>query len=175
MLDLSEVPSECLVLGGGVVACELAQFLARVGSRVTILQRSPRLLKEFSEEASKAVERAMSEEGIEILTGVSLKSFQSLGREQTVVTFESEGQEQQRETGFCFLALGRSPATRGSALTKSGSIFFRADTYGPTSSSKRVFLMSMRPGTAPVHTRSFTSQSAKRDGGLSCLGKKSSL
>ena len=45
----------------------------------------------------------MSEEGIEILTGVSLKSFQSLGQEQTAVAFESEGQEQQRETGFfCF-------------------------------------------------------------------------
>lgn len=120
VLELNEVPSECLVLGGGVVACELAQFLARVGSRVTILQRSPRLLKEFSEEASKAVERAMSEEGIEILTGVSLKSFQSLGQEQTVVTFESEGQEQQRETGFLFLALGRSPATRRLGLDEIG-------------------------------------------------------
>lgn len=111
VLELSKVPSECLVLGGGVVACELAQFLARVGSRVTILQRSQRLLKEFPEEASRSVEQAMSEEGIEILTGVSLKSFESLADEKTAVSFEHEGKEQDRETGFLFLALGRRPAT----------------------------------------------------------------
>ena len=120
VLDLSEVPSECLVLGGGVVACELAQFLARVGSRVTIIQRSSRLLKDFPQEASKVVQRAMSEEGIEILTDASLKSFQPLGREKTVVTFECEGQVRQRETGFLFLALGRVPATRGLAFDEIG-------------------------------------------------------
>ena len=39
VLDLKELPDECIVLGGGVVACELAQFLSRVGSKVTILQK----------------------------------------------------------------------------------------------------------------------------------------
>ena len=120
VLELAEVPPECLVLGGGVVACELAQFLARIGSRVTILQRSPRLLKEFPEEASKAVEQAMREEGIEILTGVSLKAFESLGQENTAVSYEREGKEQSRETGFLFLALGRSPVTRGLAPDEIG-------------------------------------------------------
>jgi pyruvate/2-oxoglutarate dehydrogenase complex dihydrolipoamide dehydrogenase (E3) component len=113
VLELSEVPPECIVLGGGVVACELAQFLARVGSQVTILQRSPRLLKEFPEVASKSVEQAMRDEGIDVRTGVSLKSFESLAEEQTAVSYEHEGKEQSRETGFLFLALGRVPATRG--------------------------------------------------------------
>jgi len=120
VLELSEVPPECLVLGGGVVACELAQFLARVGSQVKILQRSPRLLKEFPEEASRAVEQAMSEEGIEILTGVSLKSFESLAEEKIVVSYEHEGNDQSRSTGFLFLALGRNPATRGLASDEIG-------------------------------------------------------
>jgi pyruvate/2-oxoglutarate dehydrogenase complex dihydrolipoamide dehydrogenase (E3) component len=120
VLELSEIPPECLVLGGGVVACELAQFLARVGSRVTILQRSQRLLKEFPEEASRSVEQAMREEGIEILTGVSLESFESLADEKTAVSFEHEGNEQVRSTGFLFLALGRRPATRGLASDEIG-------------------------------------------------------
>ena len=111
VLDLSEVPPECIVLGGGVVACELAQFLARVGSRVTILQRNHHLLKELPEEASLAVEQAMREDGIELLTEVSLKSFETLSEEKTVVSYEHQGQEHSRETGFLFLALGRSPAS----------------------------------------------------------------
>ena len=120
VLELSEVPPECLVLGGGVVACELAQFLARVGSRVTILQRSPHLLKQFPEEASKAVEQAMSQEGIEILTGVSLKSFDTLADDKIRVSYERQGKEQSRETGFLFLALGRNPATSGLAPDEIG-------------------------------------------------------
>jgi pyruvate/2-oxoglutarate dehydrogenase complex dihydrolipoamide dehydrogenase (E3) component len=120
VLDLTEVPPECIVLGGGVVACELAQFLARVGSRVTILQRSPHLLKELPEEASLAVEQAMREEGIELLTGVSLKSFETLTEEKTVVSYEHQGQEHSRETGFLFLALGRSPASADLCAEETG-------------------------------------------------------
>lgn len=120
VLDLSEVPPECIVLGGGVVACELAQFLARVGSRVTILQRSSHLLKELPEEASLAVEQAMREDGIELLTEVSLKSFETLSEEKTVVSYEHQGQEHNRETDFLFLALGRSPASADLCAEESG-------------------------------------------------------
>ena len=49
VLELDELPESVITLGGGVVACELAQFLARVGTKVTLVQRSPRILKEFSE------------------------------------------------------------------------------------------------------------------------------
>ena len=174
VLDLSEVPSECLVLGGGVVACELAQFLARVGSRVTIIQRSPRLLKEFSEEASKAVERAMSEEGIEILTGVSLKSFQSVGQEQTVVTFESEGQEQAEGNWLFVFGLRASPATRGLGLDEIGidllpSGHVRANEFQQTSLPH----FYAAGDCAGPHEIVHVANPPRRDGGLSCLGKKS--
>ncbi len=110
VLDLSEVPPECIVLGGGVVACELAQFLARVGSRVTILQRSKHLLREFPRDAAMAVETAMRGEGIEILTGVSLDSFITFGEDKVRVCYKREGEVGLKETGFLFLALGRKPA-----------------------------------------------------------------
>ena len=40
MLDLDFVPRSVLVLGGGIVACELAQFLNRIGAKVVLVQRS---------------------------------------------------------------------------------------------------------------------------------------
>ena len=50
-----------MVLGGGIVACELAQFLARVGCRVTQLQRSSQVLKEFSTDAGEVVGQALQD------------------------------------------------------------------------------------------------------------------
>jgi pyruvate/2-oxoglutarate dehydrogenase complex dihydrolipoamide dehydrogenase (E3) component len=66
VLDLDFVPKSVIVLGGGVVACELAQFLRRIGSRVTLVQRSPNILRDHSEDASCVVQKAFVDEGIEL-------------------------------------------------------------------------------------------------------------
>lgn len=120
VLELDSVPPECIVLGGGVVACELAQFLSRIGSKVTLLQRSSSLLKEFPEAASGALQKAMIEEGIKLELGVSLKKFNQLDKNKTRVSYEINGSEKQVETSFLFLALGRSPLTASLNLDKVG-------------------------------------------------------
>ena len=120
VLDLEAVPSECVVLGGGVVACELAQFLSRVGSRVTLLQRSPHLLKEFPREASRTLENAFELEGLELQLGVTFKGFSQIGKECIEVTYEHQGQEKRIQTSFLFLALGREPATFSLNLDNAG-------------------------------------------------------
>ena len=120
VLNLDTVPAECVVLGGGVVACELAQFLSRVGSKVTLLQRSPRLLKEFPEVASEALQAAMTEEGIKLELGVDFKNFNQLDRDQVEVSYQYQGNERQIVTTFLFLALGRVPATNSLDLQNAG-------------------------------------------------------
>jgi len=55
VLALKRVPESVIVLGGGIVACELAQFLRRIGSRVIQIQRSGQILKETSPEAGAVV------------------------------------------------------------------------------------------------------------------------
>jgi pyruvate/2-oxoglutarate dehydrogenase complex dihydrolipoamide dehydrogenase (E3) component len=111
VLDLDYLPEECIVLGGGVVACELAQFLSRVGCEVTQLQRSEHILKGFSSEASTVVEQAFRSEGIDLKTGVSLQSFEHLTDDQIRVDFEQNGKPHSLITRFLFNALGRKPAT----------------------------------------------------------------
>lgn len=120
VLDLDYLPEECVVLGGGVVACELAQFLSRVGCKVTQLQRSKHILKGFSDEASTVVEKAFRTEGIDLLTGVSLQSFEHLKGGATRVSFEHQGQPRHLDTRFLFNALGRKPATAKLGLEKIG-------------------------------------------------------
>jgi pyruvate/2-oxoglutarate dehydrogenase complex dihydrolipoamide dehydrogenase (E3) component len=64
--ETTEVPETLLVLGGGPVGCELAQFFARMGSKVTLAQAAPRLLPRIDPEAAELVEEALREDGIEI-------------------------------------------------------------------------------------------------------------
>lgn len=120
VLDLDYLPEECIVLGGGVVACEMAQFLSRVGCKVTQLQRSEHILKGFSSKASKVIEEAFRSENINLLTGVSLQSFESLAGDQIRVNFLQHGHSHELQTSFLFNAMGRKPATFMLGLDKIG-------------------------------------------------------
>ncbi|HUZ82659.1 MAG TPA: NAD(P)/FAD-dependent oxidoreductase, partial [Gaiellaceae bacterium] len=61
-----DVPGRLVVLGGGPVGCELAQFFQRVGSQVTLVQGDPRLLSRVDADAAELVEEALREDGVEI-------------------------------------------------------------------------------------------------------------
>jgi pyruvate/2-oxoglutarate dehydrogenase complex dihydrolipoamide dehydrogenase (E3) component len=110
ILDLDFLPASVIVLGGGIVACELAQFLRRIGSRVTLIQRSPQLLKDYSPAAAEVIAAALRAEGIEILTGTRLEHVEPIP-EGVRVTFLQDGQRHTREAVHLFNALGRSPNT----------------------------------------------------------------
>ena len=110
VLGLSEVPEEVIVLGGGIVACELAQFLSRVGARVTILQRSNHILKEFPQAASTCIHKKFTEEGIRVKTGVSIENLDQVDEDTIRVDYLYNGVKNSHETKFLFHALGRSPA-----------------------------------------------------------------
>ena len=60
--ETTEVPETLLVLGGGPVGCELAQFFARIGARVTLLQAADRLLPRVDADAAALVEEGLRED-----------------------------------------------------------------------------------------------------------------
>ncbi|MEW5792197.1 MAG: mercury(II) reductase [Pseudomonadota bacterium] len=66
-LEAQQLPKELLVLGGGIVAVELAQAFARLGSQVTIIARSTLLSGEDSELGS-ALADYFQAEGIRVLS-----------------------------------------------------------------------------------------------------------
>ncbi len=119
VLDLDFLPKKVVVLGGGIVACELAQFLRRVGSEVIQIQRSPHILKEFSADAASVIEKKFRDEGIQLYTDTKLKSVQHRDGSFTV-SFEHEGKLISIEAPHVLNALGRRPATDGLGLTAAG-------------------------------------------------------
>ncbi len=119
VLELDFLPESVIVLGGGVVACELAQFLQRIGAVVTQIQRSPRVLKEFSPEASAVVASAFTDGGIELLTDTQLVGVRKT-EEGFIVSFRHDGQVLERRAHHLLNALGREPATAPLALAAAG-------------------------------------------------------
>lgn len=123
ILNLSRVPDSVLVLGGGIVACELVQYLNRIGSRVIQVQRSPQLLREHSPEAAAVVAQAFRDEGIELHTGTAIESVSADEAGKGIaVTFidRATGKRRRRTADHLFNALGREPNTDGLNLAAAG-------------------------------------------------------
>lgn len=128
VLELDFLPGSVIVLGGGVVACELAQFLGRVGSRVIQIQRSPHILKENSVEAARVIMEAFRSEGIELHAGTQLELIEATNDGFAVHFADSSGGR--RVTAQHLVnALGRRPAIdrldladAGVTLTPAGQI-----------------------------------------------------
>lgn len=119
VLDLDFIPPSVIVLGGGIVACELAQFLNRIGSRVTLIQRSPNILRDHSEAASTTVQKAFVDEGIQLFAGTQLEDIRSDSR-GVQVRFQHDGRLITRRAAHLFNALGREPNTAGLNLAAAG-------------------------------------------------------
>ncbi len=64
-----EVPETLVILGGGVVGVELAQAWSSLGSRVTMLEGSPRVIVREEPFASAEVQAALAEAGVDVRTG----------------------------------------------------------------------------------------------------------
>lgn len=119
VLDLDFIPESVIVLGGGIVACELAQFLRRIGAQVTLIQRSPHILRDHSPEASTVVQQAFRDEGIELWAGTRLDQV-SGDAHMVAVRFTHSGESVTKQARYLFNALGRVPNTEGLDLSLAG-------------------------------------------------------
>jgi pyruvate/2-oxoglutarate dehydrogenase complex dihydrolipoamide dehydrogenase (E3) component len=119
VLELDFKPRSVIILGGGIVACELAQFLRRIGTRVCVVQRSARLLRNISSDAAEVVRTAFADEGIEVHTGTEIRSI-ATGKGGASVTFRRKGRTFRRKADHLFNALGREPSTSRLNLQAAG-------------------------------------------------------
>jgi len=118
-LSLKKLPKTLIVLGGGATASELAQFFARFDVKVTMIQRSPHVLKEFDADAAAVVETVFRREGIKLFTDTRLLDAWTSGRKKGV-TFEHAGKRIRVQADEILLALGRSPNASGLGLESVG-------------------------------------------------------
>jgi len=118
-LSLTERPDSMIVVGGRALGLEFAQMYQHLGTQVTILQRSPRILPEEEPEISHYLASYLQEDGIEILTDIQILSVkQEAGRK--ILTVRSGDHRRMMEADALLLATGRTPNTEALNLGAAG-------------------------------------------------------
>jgi dihydrolipoamide dehydrogenase len=116
---LKQLPKALIILGGGAIACEFAQFFSRFGVKVTLIQRSEHVLKEFDADAGAEIEKVFRREGIRFFTGTKLVDAKRQGKLKTV-SFTRDGKTVSVSAAEILFALGRIPNTASLDLEKTG-------------------------------------------------------
>lgn len=119
LLELKEVPKRLTVIGSGYIGMELGQLFHHLGSEVTLMQRSERLLKEYDPEISEAVERALIEQGINLIKGATFEHVEQEGEIKKVYV-TVEGKQKVIESEQLLVATGRKPNTDSLDLSVAG-------------------------------------------------------
>ena len=114
--DLKALPERLVVLGGGPIGCELAQAFARLGSRVTLVEMSDRLLPREDAEAGQRLAEHLFAEGVEIASAHRALRVEG----GTTLVCEHDDQERRFEFDHLLVALGRTTRTRGYGLEQLG-------------------------------------------------------
>ncbi len=131
VMELEALPKSMIVLGGSAVGLELAQTFARFGTKVTVVELMPRILPNEDVMISEALQQHLTDEGLEIHTGMTTTKVERNGNEIVVHITQGSIVGQLRAERL-LVATGRRPNTRemgledaGVALTEKG--FVRVD------------------------------------------------
>src|SRR5260370_1976566 len=108
-LELDRVPEHLVVLGGGFVGLELAQAMRGFGSRVTIVDRNPRLIHREDEDISQAMDELFRDEGIEVLTDARITRVEGKSGESVKLSVERGGSTMVLKGSHLLVAAGRTP------------------------------------------------------------------
>jgi pyruvate/2-oxoglutarate dehydrogenase complex dihydrolipoamide dehydrogenase (E3) component len=108
-----EIPASLVVMGGGPVGSELAQFFARMGSRVTAIERGERLLGRVHGDAGALMADVFRSEGIDVRLGVGVERV-----EVGIRVHLSDGSTVDAER--LLVAAGRAPNATGLGLEQLG-------------------------------------------------------
>src|ERR1700722_15579625 len=107
IMELDQVPEHLLILGGGYIGVEFGQMYRRFGSKVTIIQAGPQLLREEDEDVAAEVLKILREDGIEILLNARAQEV----KPGIALKVDVDGKTQTIEGSHLLLATGRVPNT----------------------------------------------------------------
>lgn len=127
IFSLDELPPSLIVLGAGPIAIEMAQSFARLGSRVTVIQRSPQILSREDKDMADTVLERLREEGVRVFLESEVQQVsEGEGPEKIRVTYtDARGNRDTVTAAKLLAALGRTPNIDGLGLENAGVEFTR--------------------------------------------------
>ena len=123
--ELKTKPESMIVIGGGPIGCELGQTFARLGVRVTILQRGSQLLPREDRDVADFLEQRLRDEGVSVIKNAEAKSVSQTDNE---IELQISSPEQTKISATVLLiSAGRQPSVDDIGLEAIG---VAADKHG---------------------------------------------
>ena len=119
LLNLTELPSRLVIIGGGYIGVEFSSIYASFGSKVTILQDGDIFLPREDEEIAGAVRESLESRGIRVMTGVKVRALEQ-AEGKALVAVDNGKEVQKLEAEAVLVATGRRPNTAGLNLEAAG-------------------------------------------------------
>lgn len=120
LFELDQLPDSMVILGGGVVGCEMGMALNRLGVQVTIVEAKSAILSYDDRELSRLVGRHMMQEGVALLKSTKVESVSKQGDEIELSCVDVQGQQVKVSAQSLLIAVGRRPNVQGLALDTIG-------------------------------------------------------
>jgi dihydrolipoamide dehydrogenase len=120
-LELAEVPSHLVVIGGGVIGLELGSVWRRVGDKVTVVEFLDQILPGMDGEVRKEANKILRKQGLEFKLSTKVTKAERNG-DKVVLTVEAAagGAAETIEASHVLVSIGRRPNTEGLGLDKAG-------------------------------------------------------
>ncbi len=134
LFDLPQLPETMLIVGAGYIAVEFAALLQRLGCKVTLVHRGPKILRGFDEDLRDAAAEALRSAGVKLLLDTELLELRRGKDDSVLVTFHDHGLA---NFGAVMFASGRIPNAQGLGLEAQGVLFdpigaVRVDSFSQT-------------------------------------------
>ena len=119
MMEVDFLPEHLIIVGGSYIGLEFGQMYRRFGSRVTIVEKMPRLISHEDEDVSDAVKKILENEGIDIRLNANCIAV-ARHEKGIAVRLDCSAPEKQVVGSHLLLAVGRRPNTDDLGLEKAG-------------------------------------------------------
>lgn len=122
---LDSLPKSMIILGGGPIAIEMAQAFCRLGTTVSVIQRSSQILIREDRDMADAVMQNLAAEGVKFYLERSIVSVRTIADSREVVMIKKDSRQETIVAEVLFVAMGREPNLKGLGLEKAGVEFDR--------------------------------------------------
>ena len=120
IFSLDRLPKSMIILGAGPIATEMAQAFSRLGTEVTVVQRSGQILSKEDKDMADEVMGVLSSEGVTFHLNTSVLQAVDHGREKEVIIQKDEGSAISLKGETILVALGREANLKGLGLEDIG-------------------------------------------------------
>lgn len=120
-LNITQIPSKMVIVGGGVIGLELGSVFARLGTSVDVVEYMDKILPTMDADCSKELMRSLKKLGMNFYLGHGVQKVKATKTSTTVTVQKKDGSETfEIKSDYCLIAIGRKPYTDGLNLAAIG-------------------------------------------------------